>query len=377
MSSRLVDPMVTSLAFDLGVPVASVALLSTAFTLPFAFSQPILGPLGDLFSKTRLVQGSVLLLGLLLIASAVAPNLGVLYITRIAAGCASAAIIPIGFALVGDAVPMARRQLAISRLLAASLTGQLLGASSAGFLSEVLNWRLVFVFASVVTLLVTIAAFIRLTPVARAPSAPQQAAVGLGTAFANYMKVFQNPRAFVCFGIVIVEGAAIYGWLPFIGAFLTDHGMGGSRQAGFIIGSLAIGGLAYAVSVSSILRIVTRPTLMIIGGAFAALGLALLSLRTPWPAQASFMAIVGFGFFMLHNSVQTEVSELAPQARASAFALHSFSFYAGQAAGPALYATSLPRLGVPISLGIAAAGFLCVGVVGSILLRRPIVPRGI
>ena len=373
MSSRLVDPMVTSLAADLGAPVSSVALLSTAFTLPFAFSQPILGPLGDIFSKTRLVQISVVLLSGLLVASAAAPNLFVLYVTRIAAGCASAAIIPVAFALVGDAVPMARRQLSISRLLAASLLGQLLGASTAGLLSDVLNWRSVFVITASITAVVAVVVFLRLSPVKTA-APPTQAGAGRGPmlAFANYMQVLRNPRAFVCFAVVIVEGAAIYGWLPFIGAFLVEHGMGGSRQAGFIIGSLAIGGLAYAGSVSSILRIVRRPGLMIIGGAFAAVGLALLSLRTPWPVQASFMAILGFGFFMLHNSVQTEVSELAPQARASAFSLHSFSFYTGQAAGPALYAASLPRLGVSASLIIAAAAFLLVGLMASVLLRRPL-----
>ena len=365
MSSRIVDPMVTALAADLGAPVARVALLSTAFTLPFAFSQPILGPLGDIFSKVRLIQISTAILAVLLLASTFAPDLFTLYISRIAAGCASAAIMPIGLALIGDTFPIAQRQLAISRMLAATLIGQLLGASVAGFLSEFVSWRSVFALTAIFTGVVALAAIFRLRS-GPASSSPR----GLGAAFGNYGAVMQNPRAYVCFAVVVVEGAAIYGWLPFVGATLVQNGMGGTKEAGLIIGSLAIGGLIYSATVGAILRIVPRSTLMILGGLFAAFGLALLSLRVPWPVQASFMAVLGFGFFMLHNSVQTEVSELAPQARASAFALHSFSFYIGQAFGPAIYATSLPRVGVPVTLGIAGTAFFLVGIMAFALLRR-------
>ena len=56
MSGRIVDPIVIEIAGDLNVPVGMVALLSTAYTLPFALSQPFLGPLGDLFSKARIVK---------------------------------------------------------------------------------------------------------------------------------------------------------------------------------------------------------------------------------------------------------------------------------------------------------------------------------
>ena len=77
---------------------------------------------------------------------------------------------------------------------------------------------------------------------------------------------------------------------------------------------------------------------MALGGVVAAGGLFCLSFGAVWPMQWAFMCVAGFGFFMLHNPIQTEVSELAPDARASAFSLHSLSFYIGQALGPVLYA---------------------------------------
>ena len=47
LAVRATDPLVVDIAQDLGSTAAQVALLGTAFTLPFAFVQPILGPVAD------------------------------------------------------------------------------------------------------------------------------------------------------------------------------------------------------------------------------------------------------------------------------------------------------------------------------------------
>src|SRR5215204_2358846 len=148
----------------------------------------------------------------------------------------------------------------------------------------------------------------------------------VGQALARYSLVLKNPRSFVCFGIVFLEGLAIYGVMPFIGDLLRSREAGGLREAGFVIGGLGIGGLLYAFVVPLILRFASRPTMMAAGGGVAALGLGGAGLAVTWGAQMALMVVLGFGFFLLHNSVQTEVTELAPSARASAFSLHAFSF---------------------------------------------------
>ena len=51
--------------------------------------------------------------------------------------------------------------------------------------------------------------------------------------------------------------------------------------------------------------------------------------------------LLGFGFYMLHGCIQIYVTELAPAARGSAMALHSFFFFLGQAVGPIVYGVGL------------------------------------
>jgi predicted MFS family arabinose efflux permease len=138
-----------------------------------------------------------------------------------------------------------------------------------------------------------------------------------------------------------------------------------------VIGGLGIGGLLYAFVVPIILRFASRPVLMATGGGVAALGLAGVGLELPWGAQMTCMIILGFGFFLLHNSVQTEVTELAPSARASAFSLHAFCFFMGQALGPIIYGLALPLLGAKLSFVLGAGILVATGVTASQLLGVP------
>jgi hypothetical protein len=180
--------------------------------------------------------------------------------------------------------------------------------------------------------------------------------------------VLSNPRSFVCHGVVFLEGLSIYGITPFIGELLRSRGAGGLREAGFVIGGLGIGGLIFAFALPLILKFAKRPALMAAGGTIAAIGLAGVGLDVGWGMQMASMVVLGFGFFLLHNSVQTEVTELATTARASAFSLHAFSFFMGQALGPVAYGVSLPIVGPTISLALGAVVLVMTGIVASQLL---------
>ena len=57
--SRAVDPVIPKIAADLAIDVKTAALLSSAFTFPYAIMQPALGTVGDFFGKTRLMNISL------------------------------------------------------------------------------------------------------------------------------------------------------------------------------------------------------------------------------------------------------------------------------------------------------------------------------
>ena len=144
---RSTDPVIPLIASGLSVDPASAALLSTAFTLPYALIQPVLGAIADTFSKTRLMLLCLFIMTIASIASALAPTFEWLIAARVIAGLAAGGVVPISFAIVGDLVPVAQRQVAMGRLLFALMTGNLLGATLAGVVGDLAGWRAVF-FAS-------------------------------------------------------------------------------------------------------------------------------------------------------------------------------------------------------------------------------------
>ena len=364
LATRLLDPLITSIAVDFASSVAVVALLSSAFALPFGLAQPFLGPAGDAFGKAMVIKVATAILSVCLLVSAIAPDLDTLFVSRVVGGIAAGGIMPVCMALIGDSVALVVRQVAMSRFIAATLIGQLVGVSLGGVLAESIGWRGVLGAASALTVVAASSAVLMLPRSERAPAPPT-----FGDAVARYRLVLGNPRSFVCFGIVFLEGLAIYGITPFIGELLEIRHAGGVREAGFVIGGIGIGGLVYAVVVPLVLRFASRPSMMAAGGLVGALGLGGAGLQVAWPVQMAFMTLLGFGFFLLHNSVQTEVTELAPSARASSFSLHAFSFFLGQALGPIVYGAALPAFGAVVSLGVGASILALTGVVASRLLR--------
>jgi MFS transporter, DHA1 family, inner membrane transport protein len=96
-----------------------------------------------------------------------------------------------------------------------------------------------------------------------------------------------------------------------------------------------------------------------------------ISARASWPVEFANFALLGFGFYMLHGVVQIYASELAPAARGSAMALHSFFFFLGQAVGPVIYGVGLSTVGLTPVILFGAVVLVGVGFTCAHWLRRP------
>ncbi|MBV8243153.1 MAG: MFS transporter, partial [Hyphomicrobiales bacterium] len=328
--TRAVDPVVPMIADDLAIEVKTAALLSSAYTFPYALVQPALGVTGDFFGKTRLMNLCLLVVALSALVCAAATSFSLLIAMRVAAGLVAGGIFPVAMALTGDLVPVNQRQVAIGRLLAVGLTGNLVGSSIAGVIGDLLGWRGVFAILGSFGLIVTIAAFFAFRGVVTPPPARfHRAAV-----MANFRSIFADPRAKVCFTSVFFEAVFIHGLFPYVALLLLVIGEPRASIAGLLIAAFAMGGVFYSLSVPALIAHVRERHLMVAGGALAATGLVLIALQVPWMWQIAVYGIFGFGFYLLHGSIQVHVTELSQTARGAAASLHSSFFYLGQAVGP-------------------------------------------
>src|SRR3954454_9478309 len=88
-AGRSVEPLVGVIARDLRSDPHTVALLATAFALPYAFIQPILGPVADALGKERIFPICLGTLAVAMALCAAAPTIELLFALRVLAGMAA------------------------------------------------------------------------------------------------------------------------------------------------------------------------------------------------------------------------------------------------------------------------------------------------
>jgi predicted MFS family arabinose efflux permease len=357
LATRAVDPIVPLIADGLATDPKSVALLSTAFAVPFALVQPVLGPVADVIGKTRLMIICLVILVATMVMGAMAPSYEVLLASRILGGIATGGIFPAALAAVGDLVPVAGRQVALGRYLSLVITGNLAGVALAGFVGDLFGWRAVFATIAGCSGVALVSAFIGLRGVSRVETAP----LDFGAVRANYRAILTHPRAKFCYAAVFVEGLTIFGVFPFVALLLLAAGEARASIAGLVLAGISFGGIIYSMAVRGLLVRFQSSHLMLAGGTAAAIGLLVASFQPPWPVQALAFLVLGFGFYTMHGGIQVQATELSSVARGAAVSLHSLFFFMGHAAGPVLYGLGFATIGPTASLMIGAAGIFGVG----------------
>lgn len=354
---RIVDPIVPLLAREFDVAVSVAALLASAYTLPYALGQPVLGPLGDSRGKVRVMIIFLAVLAAALLASAFAWSIGSLAAFRALSGLAGGACIPLALALIGDRFALEERQRAISRYLLFVIIGQLSGPPLAGLLSEWIGWRPVFMIAAGIALVACAALGLTVSPRPGADRPPFR----VGPVLSTYREILAKPMAKYCYGAVAAEGALIYGFLPYVAALLESRGAGGVKEAGFVVAGIGVGGLAFNLGLAPMQRTMSRAGIMRAGSLVIMAGMAGVAFAHSWPLEMAAFTLVGLGFYMLHTGIQTEATELAPKARGAAVALHAFCLFLGMALGPVLYGLAIPALGAPLAVLLGGAGVMAAG----------------
>lgn len=366
LSVRAVDPVIPQIAGDFWVPPATAAMLAAAF-VSYGAVLPVLGPVADSVGKKRVMIGCLVVLTVSSFLCAVATTFQQLFILRVLAGAGCGGLFPIGMALLSDLVPLAQRQVAIGRLLAGTITGNLMGSAAAGVVADFIHWRGVFLVLGAISLVALILAVFGLRGLPEAPRQP----LNPRTVILRYRDIFRIPTARICYLTVLCEGIFLMGLFAYVAVLLLEAGEPRAAIAGLVIASFAVGGIIYSISIGTLLHRLGQKWVMMGGGLCMAFGIAALAFAPPWQVQCAVFVVIGLGFYMLHASIQVFVTELAPATRSSAIAFHTFSIFVGQSIGTVAFGYSLAYLGSSSTLAICSIAIALTGIVSASLLTRP------
>ena len=337
--ARIVDPLLHAISTEFAVSVPDLWVVIAAFTLPYGLNQLILGPVGDRFGKLRVMLGALVGYALFTGGCALASDLASLAALRACAGAASAGLIPVGMAYIGDAVPYDRRQVTLSKFLTGIVLAQTLAGPVGGVFGQYVGWRGVFL------VLATLAVLIAVAFAARIRGLPDQRSPGRMFNPENYLRMARHRTGRLVLLAAVLDGALFVGCFPYLAPYLHERFGLGYAPIGLILACFGLGALFYTRLARRLLTWLGEGGLALAGGLLmaAALATAVASGRS-WLFVPVELAL-GLGFFMLHSVLQARATELLPQARATAVATFACLLFLGQSVGALLMGAAIARFG--------------------------------
>jgi EmrB/QacA subfamily drug resistance transporter len=223
--SAIVIPALPTLQHDLHTSETGVTWVLTAYLIAASIGTSILGRLGDMYGKSRVLLWTMVFLTIGTLLAAVAQSLAVLVIARVLQGAAGG-IYPLAFGIVRDEFPRERIAGSIGLLSAILGIGGGAGIVSSGLIIQHLSWHWLFWIPLVVTVLAAIATwrFVPESPV-RVPGR------------VNWLAAFVMAVG-ISASLLAVSETSVWGW-------------GSLKTIGLLAAGLAICALWVAIEVRS------------------------------------------------------------------------------------------------------------------------------
>jgi EmrB/QacA subfamily drug resistance transporter len=139
----LVAPALSTIGRALNADTSDASWVITAYLLSASVLTPILGRLGDMAGKRKVLIGVLFALAAGTALAALAPNLAVLIVARALQGAAGA-ILPLSIGIVRDELPRAKVATTVGLLSAIFGVGAGVGIVAAGPIVEHLSWHWLF-----------------------------------------------------------------------------------------------------------------------------------------------------------------------------------------------------------------------------------------
>ena len=334
MSMRVADPMLVRLSSEFSVSVGTVSAVITAFSVAYGIAQLLFGPLGDRYGKYFVIAFGCLFCSVTTLLCAAATDFSTLLAARLLAGASCAALIPLSMAWIGDVVPYERRQAVLARFMIGLILGNGVGVLLGGFCADYLDWRIPFLLIAA-AFLFTGAYLSHLR--SQLPTHALAKGDLLGELsqplWKSFSKIVSVPWARVILVSVFIEGALVFGTLAFIPTVLHLRLGMSLTAAGSVVMLFGFGGLCFAIFSPTLVRSLGEVKLIRAGACVMAISMLTIGYSPSWWFTLPACFLFGFGFYMMHNTLQINATQMVPARRGAAVAAFASCFFFGQAVG--------------------------------------------
>jgi EmrB/QacA subfamily drug resistance transporter len=144
IDSSVINVALPAIAHDLGGGLSAQQWVSNAYLLSLGSLILIGGSLGDIYGERRVFEIGVAAFGVVSIACAVSPTIGVLIAARVLQGAAGALVTPSSLAIIVGAFAPKERGAAIGSWTAWGAIASIIGPLAGGLVVDQSSWRWIF-----------------------------------------------------------------------------------------------------------------------------------------------------------------------------------------------------------------------------------------
>jgi predicted MFS family arabinose efflux permease len=351
----VVSPILPAIARSIGVSPVQAGLLISAYMIPFGLFQLVFGPLSDRYGKRQVINFSMIFFTVGTGLCGLGVGLFDLALYRAITGVFAASVMPISLALIGDVVPMERRQQAIGTFMGIAFLGQGLSMAVGGSIAYFVSWRGVFFVYAGLSVLSTLLLYFA---GCQAPSKKNPNSQFLSP----YVDLIRNRRSLIVYIVVLVEGILIIGSFSYLGAYTEYLFKFNYLAIGLTLTAFGAGAVITSRLVGKIVPKIGRRNILSLGLVSAVIADTIFFVAGIHPAILILgVALLGIGFMLAHSSLLTIATEFAKAARGTAMSLVAFCFMGGGGVGTAIGGRVISSMGYAqfyILFGILLLGLL-------------------
>lgn len=367
-AQRVCDAMLPELARVFSVGLGQAAQVVSLFAVVYGLSQLFYGPLGDRLGKLQVISVATLGCSLGNLAALFVTSLDALVLARMAVALGAAAIIPLSLAWIGDSVEYDRLQETLARVGLGTTLGLVGGQLVGGLMTDTLGWRWSF---GLLTLLFGVVGGLLLVDARRQPRPPVTSAGEARPGFAaQALRIVGTRWSRLVLATALLEGAVGFGVVAMWASHLHGRLALPLSTAGAIVALYGAGGVAYMAGARGWIRRFGERGLAMLGASCFGAGALVLAFVPHWALAVPASLVAGFGFFMFHNTLQTNATLMAPGARGTGVSMFALALFTGQSLGAQLSASVIDRLGSTQVVALGALALFALGAVFAWLLPR-------
>jgi predicted MFS family arabinose efflux permease len=351
----VVSPILPAIAKSIGVSPVRAGLLISAYMIPFGLFQLVFGPLSDRYGKRQVINFSMVFFTVGTALCGLGIGLYDLALYRAITGVFAASVMPICLALLGDVIPMERRQQAIGTFMGIAFLGQGLSMAVGGSIAYFVSWRGVFfVYAGLSVISTSLLYFVgRQAPSKKNPNSRY---------LSPYLDLIRNRRSLMVYAVVLFEGILIIGSFSYLGAYTEYLFKFNYLAIGLTLTAFGAGAVITGRLVGKIVPKIGRMNTLSLGLVSAMIADIIFFVARMHPVILIMgVAFLGIGFMLAHSTLLTIATEFAKTARGTAMSLVAFCFMGGGGVGTAIGGRVISSIGYAqfyILFGVLLLGLL-------------------